>query len=518
MKIKGPFPVYVLIFGLFPVFAMLAANIQEMVPGMAVRSLLAAVGVSIVLLAILSFVCRDLRKGGLLSALLLVLFFSYGHVYEELQAAGNFLSALGRHRYLIPAYLGMLLLGVWVISRRIKKTRKITRLLNIIGMLMLVFPAVQIVRYTIDRIGSNQPSTSDVQTSILSVPDGELPPDVYYIILDSYTRADALKEVYGFDNSPFLDELKDMGFYVADCSQSNYAITLSCLGSTLNLDYLDALIPNLDPASVDVKPLWKLTRHSLVWDELKKIGYTRVAFETDFWWTSFDDADLYFSAADISYEMRFLNPFEVMLIRSTAAGIIVDAQMVMTRLKTDAASFAYGEHIYRERFKLEKLDEIARLPGPKMVFAHIIVPHNPFIFRPNGDIETDVRYYQRHSFPINQEFYVKGYVQQVQFINNRILQILKSILAESKTPPVIIIQGDHGVQGSRMLILNAYYLPEGRENLYPSISPVNSFRVVFNQYFGTDFPLLPDISYASNYEAPYDFWIHEEKNPACRQP
>ena len=41
-------------------------------------------------------------------------------------------------------------------------------------------------------------------------------PDVYYVILDGYARADALATHYGYDNEPFLDALRERGFVVAD--------------------------------------------------------------------------------------------------------------------------------------------------------------------------------------------------------------------------------------------------------------------------------------------------------------
>jgi hypothetical protein len=75
---------------------------------------------------------------------------------------------------------------------------------------------------------------------------------------------------------------------------------------------------------------------------------------------------------------------------------------------------------------------------------------------------------------------------------------------DSRIPPVIIVQGDHGPlpdlteePSQRLPILNAYYLPgvEMDSMLYPSISPVNSFRVVLNSYFGQNLPLLEDQSY-----------------------
>ena len=49
-----------------------------------------------------------------------------------------------------------------------------------------------------------------------------------------------------------------------------------------------------------------------------------------------------------------------------------------------------------------------------------------------------------------------------------------------------------------MAILNAYYVdPEMQEKLYGSITPVNSFRLILNQYFDTSYLLLDDISYSA---------------------
>jgi hypothetical protein len=55
-----------------------------------------------------------------------------------------------------------------------------------------------------------------------------------------------------------------------------------------------------------------------------------------------------------------------------------------------------------------------------------------------------------------------------------------------------------------MPILNAYYFPEQKYNqLYPGISPVNTFRVIFSEIFGQDLPLLPDSSFYSTWDRHY---------------
>ena len=58
-----------------------------------------------------------------------------------------------------------------------------------------------------------------------------------------------------------------------------------------------------------------------------------------------------------------------------------------------------------------------------------------------------------------------------------------------------------------MGILNAFYLPGiSMDAISPTITPVNTFRLIFNLYFGTDFPLLPDKSYIiKDMDHPYLF-------------
>jgi len=58
----------------------------------------------------------------------------------------------------------------------------------------------------------------------------------------------------------------------------------------------------------------------------------------------------------------------------------------------------------------------------------------------------------------------------------------------------------------RFGVLSAYYMG-GKETelLYPSISSVNTFRIVFNEFFGMDFQILPDRNYFSLWHTPFRF-------------
>ena len=159
----------------------------------------------------------------------------------------------------------------------------------------------------------------------------------------------------------------------------------------------------------------------------------------------------------------------------------------------------------------------------KFVFARIVAPHPPFIIDQNGtDLTPDYPYtifYASH-FPDSQDKYIEGYVNQTLFLNAMLEEIITSILERSEDQPIIIIQGDHGPRllldwvhyekscmAESTSILNAYYFPKHEsEQLYPSISPVNTFRVIFDTYFGADLEMLPDKSYYSPIDTPYDFF------------
>jgi hypothetical protein len=106
--------------------------------------------------------------------------------------------------------------------------------------------------------------------------------------------------------------------------------------------------------------------------------------------------------------------------------------------------------------------------------------------------------------------YARRYRAQTSHIDRLVLQAVEGILRRSPEPPIIIILGDHGPYGfspntrdPSFPILSAFHLPNGGEKwLYPSITPVNSLRVVLNHYFHRRLPMLPDKSYRTDWSKP----------------
>jgi hypothetical protein len=165
-------------------------------------------------------------------------------------------------------------------------------------------------------------------------------------------------------------------------------------------------------------------------------------------------------------------------------------------------------------FKLSRFPEIVAMPGPKFVFAHFLVPHAPYVFDREGRMPTNGELAERSER--------ESFVQQVEFINARLREILEGILQKSDAAPVVVLQSDEGPHMAELLemggeermneeiirmktyILNALYLPGvSKDEIDDSMTPVNTFRLVFNKYFGADYPLLENTSY----------WFEDAKHP-----
>jgi hypothetical protein len=204
-----------------------------------------------------------------------------------------------------------------------------------------------------------------------------------------------------------------------------------------------------------------------------------------------------------------LNEFEEILIKTTAGLILADSRAVLPRILQP--DFDNPRRTHRERilFTLDQLGKMPDLPGPKLIFAHLVIPHPPYVFDSDGEF-TD--------FDVDAE---TGYVDQIAYLNKRLLPLLENIINASDRPPIIILQGDHGAIHSppdkRLDILNAVFLPGIPSDLVSKkITPVNTFRLILNAYFEGEYPYKDDIGYYSSYKDPYNFSVITNKAAACQ--
>jgi hypothetical protein len=479
------------------VLALLGLNITQVRPQEALRALLFVLLAAGLLWLGLRAMMKNGQRAGVIVTLLLGLFFTYGHVYHLLEQC---LPALGRHRVLLPIWLGLAGIGLWWALRKLRSLGTATRLLNLTALVLLIFPLYQTTSWALRQAQGSNPSIF-TQAGFEQISAPEPAPDIYFIVLDEYTRADVLQSIFAYDNSIFLDELRGMGFSVVECAQSNYAQTELVLSSVLNMNYVTAL-GDFSPDSDDHARLRQLIKNSAVEQALGDLGYQMVAFETGYTFSEMEDADFYFTAGRRSL-LSGLSRFEVLLLRSTAGLALIDFAQVLPDFLVPDLGQPLDDKRTQVLFTLDMLERIpGEIAGPKFVFAHIILPHPPFVFDEQGNA---VNYPE----PLSAEEYAKAYRAQVIYLNQRLLPLLQTILAESNPPPIIILQGDTGPgrvsHSGRMAILSALYLPGYADVLPTSLTPVNNFRLVFDAYFNASLTRLEDDSYFSLYTAPYDF-------------
>lgn len=501
-KLLKQIPWYVFLLSIYPVVALYAHNVTETDVANLWRPLLISLGAAVLFLLLFRLILKDWYRAALVTVILIVMFFAYGHVYIGLKSFPLGL-LLARHRILLPVWVVLAGLGVWLAGRRSSKAAKWTNALNVVAVVALAFPLVQIGMYFVHSQNAQVEET--VPYPELSLPSGQTPPDVYYIVLDAYGRHDVLLDVMDYDNSAFLDALRAQGFYIADCSQSNYAQTQTSLDASLNMNYLPEISSEFLPGGNGVDYTAAYLKWSSVRRSFEYLGYKIVAYETGFYWSHWSDADVFLSPSRTLWSGW--NEFEDLLVKTSSLRAVYDLN---AKLAPKTESTAHRDRIL---YTLDSLKVMPSLPGPKFVFVHMIIPHEPFDIGPNGEY---VESWSRNWF----EAYVEGYQRQVAFISNALPEVTEAIIANSATPPVIIVQGDHGPAyffsaPDHMKILNAYYLPQGSDALYDTISPVNTFRVIFDTYFNGDFPLLPDISYAPVADDMFD--VYEIPNPCLEK-
>ena len=470
------------LFAIFPVLFLFAYNIDEVPATDLILPLLATIIGTLIFFLLLRLIIKNSNKAAIVTSILLILFFSYGHVRDAISSLGINGFDIGQVHIsnqfiLAPLWLALFIVAAFLVIKAHRDFSTSTKFLNVVAISLVVISLINISIYEVRSL-NRVPEETDKGSTGLSPGNPQNLPDIYYIILDGYARQDALEEVYGYDNSEFIQYLTGKGFYVAEQSRSNYSSTGFSMPSSLNMDYLTA------DELASVKTRFEMVGNNKVSGFLKERGYRYIFIGGGIDWKGIDhytDGHFVYKSESVFKKSDFIDS----LAHTTALSpFLIFFQGFFGDTDREARLYAFDE-----------LADIPDIEEPTFVYAHILSPHPPFIF-------------DRYGNPPKQSIFVgtgniwqsighEGrYVDQLIFVNKKVETLIDKILSESDVPPIIILQGDHGMwwaKGKETDILNSYYLP-GKDNqlLYESISPVNSFRVVFNLYFDADYQLLRD--------------------------
>jgi len=494
---------------LFPVLFIYSQNINETpVQEIILPALLILFG-AVLLWLLTRFIIKNNEKSAFIISLLLVLSFSYGHIYLLIDdfTLGN--SDIGRHRYLLIPFAISFIVGTYYFVKTKVNLNNMSTIFNVFAVTVLAIVLINIVTYNIENIDSfgselitAKTSLALFDTTIETIPphQGEIKnyPDVYYIILDAYTSSSSLKKFLNYDNQEFVSYLTNKGFKVNHNSYSNYPGSLPSIASTLNMRYLNFLTEG----EIGQRELHilseKMIVENTVMQNFKSAGYEIIIIHKPF--------AVITSSPLFDLELCKRNKY-------------IDSQLLSLIIRTSILSFSlekWQEHEMRETTlcnfselpkQQQKFDE------PIFVFSHILIPHPPYLFSPEGQPVSSVRPQGLEDWD-----YKEGYINSLKFANKKIMQVVDELLTDPENPPVIIIQADHGTQfdfdpsktsneniEQLMSNFSAYYLP-GIDKNFPDdvITPVNTFRIIFNSYFNTDYDLLENKIYWEDIHGTFD--------------
>lgn len=486
---------YPFYFAIFPIIAFYSTNRRELTLGAIYLPIIVFISITAFVWYLLKLVFKGKDDAKIIISLFLVYFFSYQH-FSRFTKTFFFYSLI----YALVTYAFL----------RVRQKTNVHIILSILGSYLLIYNLIQVIPFEVKRALS-RPKMIPIEISASRAINKDELPDIYYFIFDRYASFSTLSDYYGFDNSDFFNFLLNQDFYVATESAANYPRTHLSLGSSLNLDYLDDLADRSGKENSDYTPIFDLVQNNKVGSFLKNQGYFYIY--AGGWWgptqvnkQANKNINLY---ADSS---EFLRKF---------LGMTILKPLIGEYYKGNQFFGFFQDRIYENtNYKFEKLNNIAQEKSPKFVFTHMLFPHHPYLFDKNCQRVDDKR-----DLPEKEK-----YLEQLICANSKIKKLIDAILARSEKPPIIIIQSDEGpykademnLDGERsdwtkvsdeavkthMRILNAYYLPGfDYKKLYPSITPVNTFRLIFNYYFGTNLKNLPDKNYfIPNIDRPYNYF------------
>jgi hypothetical protein len=483
---------HAVLLGLYPVLALYSLNITEISISSIRQALITSCLITLVIIGFFLLVFRSWERASVFASLSILMFFLYGHVFGLLSGVNE---DLARHRYMIPLWL-LIYAGCMIFLYKLQDVAKLTKTMNTVSLVLMAAVSVQILIFLAQsnlalRRHAETPQEQEEQP-VLDSSDR----DVYYILVDTFGRQDLMANDYRLDISSFTSELTVLGFYIPQCAQSNYDYTVPSLTSTLNMQYLDALDVAYDDGNEVFVPL---LQHNLVRTRFENLGYSTVTFKSLYPALDIKDSTYYYdyfadetgmdSLASLNFQHLFLytTALRPLLEYFESRADIQLSAFWASWIPVNTTLTSREYHQYQQNvFALDTLESMPDLPGKKFVYAHLYTAHQPFVFYPDGSFhpalpQTDL-----------------AYRDQVIFTTHRLLEIVKVILEKSEIPPIIIIQGDHSYSKleNRVKIMNAYYFPDdGGKHLYPTISPVNSFRVLFNTYYGAKYKLLEDVSF-----------------------
>jgi hypothetical protein len=492
---------------IFPTLSVAATSVATYETGDLLRILAVVAGLTAVVFAacVVGFrlLGRDepLARGALVAVIAVAWFFYYIPFQEFV---GGFARPLGRSVVLGPVWILASATLLWLAVRRRWTLGGAGKFLTLAGTLLVGLSAV---RVTQANLGARTRALRSETMRRLSAPTpvrpGFVPAvkrDIYLIVLDGYPNAAVLSNRFGYDNTPFLDSLRTLGFTIPRHNRSNYTYTNLSVSSLLNYDHVVSLARDLRPNDKDHTIATTLIRDNRAARFLRERGYRYLLFPTEWY-----EATRHSPIADYTYP----GPKHTSLVTAIVAARqsselrrVIVSSTLLSKLPALQRGFpGFGGRFVLDAF--QHLREVPARPEPTFTFAHFLLPHQPIV------LDGECRPLNSVGEVIGDHVGLPGprpaFLGAIRCANTQVLATVTELLKRSSVPPIIMVLGDHGtlsrgwsvhnrlpvdsVAAERLGAFAAFYMPDGGGAMFADSSTnVNVFRNVLRYYFGADLP------------------------------
>lgn len=319
-------------------------------------------------------------------------------------------------------------------------------------------------------------------------------PDVLLLVLDGYARGDWLEEVYGYDNSPFLEELEARGFSIASEATPNYSYTYASLSTMLNLDYV--FLPDDIEENERKRMRAALTGATGMVSVFRQGGY-EIAYFENAWGGSLCGSAIDWCIRDGLLVRGFWDITQMSIL----------APLVDTILRNPFTSVSVGH--------LRSLGDVISTPNsdgrPRFTIAHVLLPHSPLLLDADCNLNPTNPLRSWGSGSDEAQATRRGnYIDQLECVNRLALDALDAFLT-ANPDGIVMVTADHGPASTlsidlpadqqadvtiqeRMKILSAYRIPGCESTFRLDLTPVNGTRLIVNCALGTDLAPLRDVN------------------------
>jgi len=502
---------------------------------------------AIVLIGLSSLVLRSPHRGGWITALIaLVLIYGGPPATYGSNSLETHLGLDVQGGTLIIAFLVV----ACIAGIQLRPSETFTRGANTAAVAVLAYNIVVFGLIALERSEASivQATPFELPSNVAPVSQG-IRPDIYHIVLDGYGRADILRDIYRFDNSDFVKQLKGLGFNHADQAVTPNNQTLATMNSLFNGNYLRDV-----PESEGMTPnnyrskLYNELQRNPVFKVLREWGYGLYSVRPEYSLVQMEEVDKEFLA-----QPNAVNYLELVVIQNS--GLFMVAKSFNrpsakngdnkdggeTDGKADNSTAESGREGSAVVINTQLDASFAEhLKSPFFFYTHIIAPHPPFDVDRMGGFRNSIlgaggmadgsHFHQGN--PENRREYWRGYLEKLQFTNREVLRYVTQVINERPDPKIIVIHGDHGgglyfdhedasatCLRERFSPLLAVYSSDGRlqEAVPKDLNLVNLYRIIFNEYFGTDIAMLPGRSFFASWKYPMRHALisHKDMNATC---